>query len=479
MQASYTPSHRPKIHLDALALLPEPPDRAPARHNLSTDFPYTMGTDKLSKIEGLWRRVLTSGSALEVKNVVSQVESGLSPAELRSPINRTLLRTTAVRAASAGNMDVMKYLCGERRVPVNFVPMDEFSDDFAGAHFHTPLSRALHMRDEDMALYLLSLAREEDSTPLNLDMRVAYKDFPLLTMAADLGMMRVVKALLALGADLLARDSEGHLPVCRAVRKCHVEVVNVLLGAHAAQGGGDGSVEAVLDCPCKQDQINAYPLIFHAMDGDFGNTPEARLTMVRYLVQNWDLKLQAMTAVDGFLEVECHPFFMATMGTAQNMVDFFLDECGIDVNMALPRTQDTALHAFARHISTSKREVVRMLKYLVEERGADPTLKNACGQDARDVALENGNSICINYFSSLPGGDSTRVTDPTKLRRLEALERKRAEAKAAAEAASKATEAELTGIREEQEAKAEEAIAALLAELDAEEQTAAVAAAKK
>ena len=142
-------------------------------------------------------------------------------------------------------------------------------------------------------------------------------------------------------------------------------------------------------------------------------------------------------------------------------------------------TKDTVLHIFICNTTTrSKREAVRMLKYLVEERGADPTLKNVYGQDARDVALARRDNICINYFSSLPGGKSSRVTDPAKLRRLEALEKKSEEAQAAAEAAAKATDTESTGVHKEQEAKAQEATATLLAKLDAEEQTAAAAAAK-
>lgn len=142
------------------------------------------------------------------------------------------------------------------------------------------------------------------------------------------------------------------------------------------------------------------------------------------------------------------------MSTAQNVVAYFLDECGVDVNMTTPGSMETVLHVFARQIvPTSTREAVRMLKYLVEERGADATRRNVYGDDARDVALAHRNSICIEYFSSLPRAD------PVKLRRLEALERKRAEA----------MEAELTsGIREEQETKAKEAAAALLADLDAE-----------
>jgi len=100
--------------------------------------------------------------------------------------------------------------------------------------------------------------------------------------------VRAVKAFLGLGVDLLAPDSRNHLAVCRAVRQCHVEVVNVLLEAHAAQDDGDGGLLAVLDCPCAQDEEEqAYPLLFHAIDAEPDIAPEARLAMVRCLVQRW------------------------------------------------------------------------------------------------------------------------------------------------------------------------------------------------
>lgn len=100
-----------------------------------------------------------------------------------------------------------------------------------------------------MALYLLSLPRGGHSPPLTLNAR--YKDCPVLTMAAKAGMLEVVNLVLGHGVDLLARDANNHLSVCRAVRKCHVELVNVLLGVHAMEGG---DIEAVVECPCAQDE---------------------------------------------------------------------------------------------------------------------------------------------------------------------------------------------------------------------------------
>ncbi len=93
------------------------------------------------------------------------------------------------------------------------------------------------------------------------------------------------------------------------------------------------------------------------MDNDFDVTPEARLAMVRCLVQKWGVNLQTSTGGYEFTGIEFHPFFMAAACAAHNVVAFFLDECGIDVNMATPRTKETVRHAFARQtMIVSKRE---------------------------------------------------------------------------------------------------------------------------
>jgi len=223
---------------------------------------------------------------------MSLVEAA-APPDLGSPAHRRkLLRTAATIAASAGNMDVVKYFCEERRVPVNFVTPDELLliGHVKDACNDTPLLAALSHEHEDVALYLLSMPRGDHSPPLNLNAR--YKDTPMLTMAAEAGMLGVVKLVLGLGVDLLARDPQHHLAVCRAVRKCHVEVVDVLLEAHATEGG---DVKAMVDCPWAQyDEEEAYPLLFHAIDKEPDITPEARLAMVRCLVQRWGADVRAI-----------------------------------------------------------------------------------------------------------------------------------------------------------------------------------------
>ena len=148
-----------------------------------------------------------------------------------------------------GNMAVVRYFCEERGVPVNFVPPDDETADGPDTERLTPLLAALHIGYEEVAVCLLSLPRAEDSPPLNLEGRSLGED-TMLALAAREGMVRVVEALLVLGVDLQARDADGHLAVCRAMECCHVEVVKVLLGAHATQGGAEG-VKVALDVPAR------------------------------------------------------------------------------------------------------------------------------------------------------------------------------------------------------------------------------------
>jgi len=83
------------------------------------------------------------------------------------------------------------------------------------------------------------------------------------------------------------------------------------------------------------------------------------------------------------------------MRGAHNFVAFFLDACGIDVNMTTPRTKDTVLHTLISSRPPSKRDAVRLLKYLVEEKGADISLKNAEGIDPLELAGKSKNASLL------------------------------------------------------------------------------------
>jgi ankyrin repeat protein len=297
----------------------------------------------------------------------------------------------------------VKYLCGERAVPVNNVPADEgaWTNDLPSG---TPLGGALFRTREEVALYLLSLPRGEDSPPLEINKPIDGCSSPFLVVAAVKGMARVVEALLGLGADLLARDARGHLAVCRAVQNGHVDVVNVLLAAHAKQARG---AKAVLECPCPQYRDAGYSLLFHALENT--KTIQDRLAMVRCLVEKWGENVRALITSD--YGDEHYPLFIAVLSTYHNVVAFFLDECGMDVNSTTPCAKDTVLHVLVRFRPTSRRVAVRMLKYLVEEKGADIHLRNADGLCAWDLIRQTNNITFFNYLISVRDGVPLSVDD--------------------------------------------------------------------
>lgn len=96
------------------------------------------------------------------------------------------------------------------------------------------------------------------------------------------------------------------------------------------------------------------------------------------MVQRWDANVRAVVTTKAGVQYD--PLFTAAMCTAHSVVAFFPDECGVDVNMTTPRTKETVLHAFIRSKPIAgRREALRMLKYLLEEKGADYKLQDAHG----------------------------------------------------------------------------------------------------
>ena len=62
-----------------------------------------------------------------------------------------------------------------------------------------------------------------------------------------------------------------------------------------------------------------YSLLFHAIDNELAITNEARLAMVRCLVQKWGANVRAISVVD---RLEYYPLFEAAIGGAHAVVAF-------------------------------------------------------------------------------------------------------------------------------------------------------------
>lgn len=102
----------------------------------------------------------------------------------------------------------------------------------------------------------------------------------------------------------------------------------------------------MLDCPCRLDKNNkyGYALLFHVIDSkNVDITDEDRLAIELCLVK-WGARVRASSFdKKGFL---CYPLFIAATNTNQRVVSFFLDECGLDVNIKLSFRKETVLHYF-------------------------------------------------------------------------------------------------------------------------------------
>ena len=293
-----------------------PPHRPPScRHRELTLNYFPAVTSSGESVRQGLEALLSSGSAVELKAFLERAEASCPPK------CQAYLRDAATRAAAAGNMEAVMYICGGR-VAVHFVPPDETSESSGGLGLHTPLMMAFYHGHDDIVMRLLALPRGEDSPPLN----VCRRDYPILTLAAERGKKRVVEALLNINVDLMTWDEEGHLAVCRAVTNCDVEVVNMLLEAHARQDGSDEGVRAILDGPCWQEE-RGHPLLIHAINDELDIADEARVAMVRCLSEKWGASVRVLGRdMDAY---EFYSLYIAAATTNLSVVAYFLDECGV------------------------------------------------------------------------------------------------------------------------------------------------------
>jgi len=137
-------------------------------------------------------------------------------------------------------------------------------------------------------LYLLALPNQDLDLQLPME-----RGYSVLHLACSVGLLREVEALLALGAELEARDENGDLLLCIAAFDGHIPVVGCLLERY--RGLGPAKLQEALDRPCKHGGIWS-PLLLHVVKGDRKpkgpqrnpDIPlETQVSMLRHLVQEW------------------------------------------------------------------------------------------------------------------------------------------------------------------------------------------------
>ena len=133
------------------------------------------------------------------------------------------------------------------------------------------------------------------------------------------------------------------------------------------------------------------------------------------------------------------------------MLDFFLTECGMPVNIPTPEWRLTALHLLVS-LKRTETEVFPIVTWLVEEKGADVTCVNKRGYMPAQMARVTGKLRLHNYLQAREKTQAARKAKENKKEEERKMK--------AAESATMARR-----LRE-----AEEGMAALLLELEAEEE---------
>jgi len=191
---------------------------------------------------------------------------------------RITLRMAAIGAAEAGQLDVLDYLCGKWKVPVNKIPADEKVNST-----ETPLLAAVCGGKENVALHLLFLAGSEENLDLKREMVDGGGD-TLLHNAAWKGQARVVSVLLHRGAPVQAVADDGHTALSVAIEHSHFRVARVILDDYRARGKLREAFEKSF---YNHEQKQFIPLLHHVCNlrGKGLKSDNELLAMAHFLIK--------------------------------------------------------------------------------------------------------------------------------------------------------------------------------------------------
>eukprot|EP00753_Platysulcus_tardus_P004221 PLAT12525.33.p1 GENE.PLAT12525.33~~PLAT12525.33.p1 ORF type:complete len:899 (-),score=435.88 PLAT12525.33:1405-4101(-) len=132
-------------------------------------------------------------------------------------------------AADRGNLDVLQVLLRLRRDELDFNTLTEEG--------RTPLMSAVASSQAAVVDWLLQLRKEEDAPPaLQTELETATaEDGTALCMAANVGCVNIMEALIAAGADVNATTEDKRSPLYLAAAGGFLDAVELLLGIEAVE----------------------------------------------------------------------------------------------------------------------------------------------------------------------------------------------------------------------------------------------------
>ena len=242
-----------------------------------------------------------------------------------------------------------------------------------------------------------------------------------------------------------AMNSGHHSPLCVAAMMPQLHVVRNFLRQY--QRRGQSELERALSHPCLEGG-QSYSLLGHVATRRCLDDSEPHVAMARYLVQEWGVDVLKPTIVNTVAEREYifMPVHVAASQGALAMLTFSINECGMPVDIQSPTAHFTPLH-LACTSAFEEADILPLVRYLVEEKGADVTLKTSLGETAADIAIKKGRQQVYNLLARKEEELAARRT-------AEALAAVRlAEETRAADIAAQALMEELAAEEEAEEAK--------------------------
>jgi ankyrin repeat protein len=363
------------------------------------------------------------------------------------------LRHFGAAAAEEGRLDVVRFFVEERGCPINTITREEEeymlnSEKDGEEHMRTtPLFRSLHeeigeehMRTtplfgsltnchEEIAMYLIDrLQKEEIDTQ-------GPRNQTCLHIAAKSGMLKAVRRLVDLGADVGACPPGGHTAICYATSKNHMDVTHFLL-EDAMKAGGEELQRGLIQRPCGSCP---NPMLSLAISND-------NILFMEYLVEKEGRQILStvflVNTLDANFKLEMTPLHLAAMLNNKDIVDWILDQ-GVPVDLATPTTKYTALHVLCRNLQDvgSDHDFLPLVRHLIDQKHANFHLKDAKGELPVDLARKHGAGPILAYLRTKERVEARRArrNDGAGAGAAAALsEEEMRQARAAADAAAEA-----------------------------------------
>lgn len=232
-----------------------------------------------------------------------------------------------------------------------------------GNPYFLPLQAAISRCRTEIGTYLLTLVAPTENLGRSL-----HAGINLLHHSARGGALALAEALVQRGVDLDKRHDAGMTPLESAIRWSRMPVVCFLLEEYRARGRDPQEVlrGLVRRPPLNERRGEPYPLLFltiEAFPGTIFNpiSNEDKRDMMKLLVQEaganiWDEARMVAPKADDHVGILFLPLHDAAWNVNRPLLEFFLTECKMPVDIPTSDWHLTPLHFLVNNPNRPRRK---------------------------------------------------------------------------------------------------------------------------